>query len=133
VILADTSAWIEFLRCTGSAVHLHLRTALEQNQQLASTDIVAMEILAGARDDRDRDELRRLLHGCTALPVEGPYDYEHAAELYRSCRRAGETPRNLTDCLIAAVAIRNNAVLLHADADFLTIARHTPLRLATHH
>ncbi len=131
MILIDTSAWVEFLRSTGSAVHLRLRAALEQNEELASTDVVMMEVLAGARDDGDRDELRRLLYGCTALPVEGPFDFEHAAELYRTCRRAGETPRKLTDCLIAAVAIRNDAELLHADADFLTIARHTPLRLAT--
>jgi hypothetical protein len=36
----------------------------------------------------------------------------------------------MTDCLIAAVAIRHDAELLHLDADFPAIARHTPLRLA---
>jgi predicted nucleic acid-binding protein len=129
VILLDTSAWVEFLRATGSSVHLRVRSALEQDVELASTDVVVMEVLAGARDDRDRDELRRLLYGRTLLAVEGPSDYEQAAELYRTCRRHGETPRKLTDCLIAAVAIRNDAELLHADADFLAIARHAPLRL----
>jgi predicted nucleic acid-binding protein len=130
VILIDTSAWVEFLRATGSPVHLRVRAALEQDTELASTDVVVMEVLAGARDDGDRDELRRLLYGCVPLAVEGPYDYEQAAEIYRACRRHGETPRKLTDCLIAAVAIRNDAELLQADADFLAIARHTPLRLA---
>ena len=129
MILLDTSAWVEFLRATGSSVHLRVRSALEQDVELASTDVVVMEVLAGARDDRDRDELRRLLYGRTLLAVEGPSDYEQAAELYRTCRRHGETPRKLTDCLIAAVAIRNDAELLHADADFLAIARHAPLRL----
>jgi predicted nucleic acid-binding protein len=107
-----------------------VRTALEGNEELASTDVVVMEILAGARDDDDRDRLRRLLYGRTLLAVEGPSDYEQAAELYRACRRHGETPRKLTDCLIAAVAIRNDTQLLHADADFDVIARHTALRLA---
>jgi predicted nucleic acid-binding protein len=130
LILIDTSAWVEFLRATGSAVHLRLRAALEQNVELASTDVVVMEVLAGARDDHDRDELRRLLYGLTLLAVQGPDDFEQAAELYRACRAHGETPRKLTDCLIAAVAIRNDAEVLHADADFLTIARHAPLRLA---
>ena len=130
MILIDTSAWVEFLRATGSPAHLRVRSALAQDVELASTDVVVMEVLAGARDDSHRDELRRLLYGCVLLAVQGPSDYEQAAELYRACRRQGETPRKLTDCLIAAVSIRNDAELLHADADFLAIARHTPLRLA---
>ncbi|HKZ12952.1 MAG TPA: PIN domain nuclease [Solirubrobacterales bacterium] len=130
MILLDSSAWVEFLRATGSPAHLRVRSGLVDEADLACTDVVVMEILAGARDGADRDQLRRLLYGLRFLPVEGPADYEAAAELYRACRRAGETPRKLTDCLIAAVAIRNDAELLCQDADFLTIARHAPLRLA---
>ncbi len=130
MILVDSSAWIEFLRATGSPAHLRLRSALEQGGALASTDVIVMEILAGARDDADRDRLRRLLYSAEFLAVEGPADYEQAAELYRACRAGGETPRKLADCLIATVAIRNGAELLCEDADFAAIARHTPLRLA---
>jgi predicted nucleic acid-binding protein len=129
VILVDSSAWVEFLRATDSPVHLRLRTALGDNTELSSTDVVVMEILAGARDESDRDRLRRLLYGCTFLAVDGPADYEYAAELYRLCRRRDETPRKLTDCLIAAVAIRNDTELLCEDNDFRVIARHAPLRL----
>lgn len=92
--------------------------------------MVALEVLAGARDDADRDRLRRLLYSQAFLPVEGPTDYENAAVLYRLCRRAGETPRGLADCLIAVVAIRHDAELLCADSDFGAIARCTSLRLA---
>lgn len=127
MILVDSSAWVEFLRATGSPAHLRLRSALRDETELACTDVIVMEILAGARDDADRDRLRRLLYGLEFLPVEGPADYESAAELYRLCRRGGETPRRLSDCLIAAVAIRNDAELLCEDADFLAIARHAPL------
>lgn len=130
MILIDSSAWVEFLRATGSYVHHSVRSALEQDADLACTDVVAMEMLAGARDDRERERLRRLLYGQRFLAVEGLADYESAAELYRLCRRRGETPRKLTDCLIAAVAIRNDAELLCDDSDFLVIARHAPLRLA---
>lgn len=129
MILVDSSAWIEFLRGTGSAANLRLRSALRNDADLASTDVVVMEILAGARHDADRDRLRRLLYGQHFLAVEGPADYESAAELYRLCRRAGETPRKLSDCLIAAVALRHGAELLCEDADFSAIARHVPLRL----
>ncbi|HEX6754227.1 MAG TPA: PIN domain nuclease [Solirubrobacterales bacterium] len=130
MILVDSSAWIEFLRATGGGPHLRLRSALQKGEALACTDPILMEILAGARDDADRDRLRRLLLGLEFLAVDGPADYESAAELYRLCRRGGETPRKLADCLIAVVAIRNDAELLCEDADFEAIARHAPLRLA---
>lgn len=129
MILVDSSAWVEFLRATGSPAHLRLRSALQEGVELACTDVVVMEILAGARDDADRDRLRRLLYGAEFLAVDGPADYEQAAELYRACRREGETPRKLSDCLIAAVAIRSGAELLCEDADFVVLARHSPLRL----
>jgi predicted nucleic acid-binding protein len=41
----------------------------------------------------------------------------------------GDTVRKLVDCLIAAVAIRADIELLHADADFQALARHTPVRV----
>lgn len=128
--LVDSSAWIEFLRSTGSAVDRWLASALDSEAGLATTDIVVMEVLAGARDDADRDRLRRFLYSLRFLPLDGPVDYENAAELYRFCRRRGETPWQLADCLIATVAIRHDAELLCVDSDFETIARHTPLRLA---
>lgn len=94
------------------------------------TDVVLMEILAGARDDAHRDRLRRLLARCEYLATEGPTDYERAADLCRQCRAAGVTIRRLPDCLIAAVAMRRKAALLHADRDFDAIARCAPLQIA---
>jgi predicted nucleic acid-binding protein len=131
MILVDTSAWVEYLRATGSRVHRKMRALLESGQPLASTEVVVMEVLAGARDDSHWQRLRRLLFGCEFLPLTGLSDYEDAAALYRQCRRAGQTLRSLTDCLIAVVVIRTGAELIHADRDFDTIARYTPLRIAS--
>lgn len=130
MILVDTSAWVEYLRATGSRVHRTMRGLLESGERLASTEVVVMELLAGARDDTHLDRLRRLLFACEFLPLAGLADYEEAAALYRRCRRAGSTLRSLTDCLIAVVAIRSGAEVIHVDRDFDAIARHTPLRLA---
>lgn len=130
-LLADSSAWIEYLRKTGSPTNLRLRAALAgKGVEVATTDVVVMEVLAGARHDAERDKLRKVLYGCHFLQVDGPADYEQAAEIHRACRSGGETVRKLTDCLIAAVAIRNGVELLQRDADFETIARHTALQLA---
>ncbi len=124
VILVDSSAWIEFLRDTGSPACLRVDELL--GTDIAVCEPVWMEILAGARDDRHLSDLRRLLATATLLPTESA-DYEEAAALYRSCRRYGETPRKLIDCLIAAIAIRAKVPILHADADFAVLARNTAL------
>jgi predicted nucleic acid-binding protein len=129
VILADTSAWIEFLRATGSEANRRLR-ALIEHDQLATTDVVLMEVLAGARDDGHRDRLRALLARCEFVPVAGARDFEDAADIYRACRQAGDTVRALTDCLIASVAMRAGLSVLHADRDFDAIARHARLEIA---
>jgi len=126
VILVDTSAWVEFLRDTGSPVSRRVDAVLDAD--IATSEPVRMEVLAGARDDRHLSDLRRLLARASLVPVRAT-DYEEAASLFRVCRRQGETVRKLIDCLIAAIAIRVDIPVLHADADFEVLARHTPLRL----
>ena len=64
------------------------------------------------------------------VPLDGLSDYEHAAEIQRICRSQGDTIRSLIDCLIAAVAIREDLPVLSADRDFEVIAKHTSLQLA---
>jgi predicted nucleic acid-binding protein len=130
VILADTSAWVEYLRATGSSAHLRLRELVKSDGELVTTEVVVMELLAGAADEEELARLRRLLGRFQLLPVEGLADYEAAADLYRRCRAAGETVGKLTGCLIAAVALRHGAELLHRDHDFAVPARHAPLRVA---
>ena len=129
--LVDTSAWIEFQRATGSKADRDVTAALEAEAPLATTGLVVLELLAGARDERQADDLRRLLDLCRFLPLEEPSDHETAAAIYRTCRRAGTTIRRLPDCLTAAVAIRAGVALLHRDADFEAIAHHAPLVLAS--
>jgi predicted nucleic acid-binding protein len=124
VILVDTSAWVEFLRGTGSGTCDRVDQLLAAD--IATCDPIRMEVLAGARDDGHLTNLRRLLSRATVLPT-GPTDYEDAAALYRTCRRGGTTVRKLIDCLIASVAIRYDVPVLHADADFAALADHTPL------
>lgn len=128
MILVDTSAWVEFDRGTGSAVDERLRAVMRAGE-VAVCDPVLMEVLAGARDERRADELRQLLTSFRWLPVQPVADFEGAARVYRSCRRAGITPRGLTDCMIVSMALRSEASLLAADDDFVRMAEVLPLRL----
>ena len=131
MILVDSSAWIEFQRATGSPADLRLTSALASEEPLATTGLILLEILAGARDERQAHDLRRLLDRCQFLPLEDPFDFESAAALYRACRREGITVRRLPDFLIAAVAMRTGTALLHRDTDFDAIARHAPLAVVS--
>jgi len=124
MILIDTSAWIEFLRDTGSTTCEQVQHALVG--EIAVTDPIRMEMLAGARNEQHLVQLRRLLARGSQLHAD-PTDYEQAAILYRQCRANGETVRKMIDCLIAAIAIRNQVALLHRDVDFDVLSRHTTL------
>lgn len=122
MILADTSAWVEYDRATGSRVHLRLRDLVDQGVDLAVTEPVVMEVLAGARTDRRERELGALLGRCDLLPVVAEKDFVDASRVYRRCRRAGVTPRGLVDCLIAVVALRRGATVLAQDVDLVRVA-----------
>ena len=128
MILIDTSAWVEFLRDTGSPVCTLVDEVLAG--EVAICDAVRMEVLAGARDESHLMGLRRLLARAVDIPIEST-DYDDAAALYRRCRRQGETVRKLMDCLIASVAIRTGTPVLHSDADFDVLTRHTELQAAS--
>ena len=127
MVLIDTSAWVEFLRDTGSTVCRRVDELLDAG--IAVCDAIRMEVLAGARDELHLQALRRLLARATVLPTD-PAHFEEAAALFRRCRREGETVRRLTDCLIAALAIRSGAPILHRDGDFDVLARHPELEVA---
>jgi predicted nucleic acid-binding protein len=123
VILADTSAWIEYDRATGSSVDQRLTMMIATDGPLAVTEPVLMEVLAGARDDQREADLRRLLLRFELLPFDAASDFDAAVRIYRRCRRAGITPRGMIDCMIAAVAWRRGAALLACDVDLERVAR----------
>lgn len=128
MILIDTSAWIEYFRATGSPAAIEVRRLLtEQLNDVAMCEPVAMEILSGAIEDSVHDRLERLVNGLPTLAVDGAVDFRAAAHIYRAARREGKTIRSISDCLIAAIAIRHTAVLVHRDVDFDVIVAMTPL------
>ena len=122
MILADSSAWVEYDRATGSAVDRRLTELIATEQPLAVTEPVVMEVLAGARSDDREADLRRLLLRFELMRFDHATDFDAAARIYRRCRSAGITPRGLIDCMIAAVAWRRGATLLAHDVDLDRVA-----------
>ncbi len=129
MILADTSAWVEYDRATGSAPDHRLKELIETGASVAVTEPIVMEVLSGARDDRREEQLRRLLDSVELLSFDVVTDFDGAVRIYRRCRAAGVTPRGMIDCMIAAVAWRQRAALLAHDADMDRVARVMDLEL----
>ena len=129
MILVDTSAWVEYLRDTDSPVCNKVDAMIDEREDVATTDVVIMELLAGAANPGTRQKIWALMNRCIMLPTRPLFDYEVAAELYSRCRADGFNPANTNDVLIAAVAIGKQVELLAADSDFERIAAISTLRL----
>jgi hypothetical protein len=127
--LIDTSAWIEYLRDTDSEVCNTVDRLIVGERSLATTDVVMMELLCGARSVERKREIWAFMNRCVMLPTRPLFDYEIAAELYTRCRRNGFNPANTNDLVIASVAIGKKVPLLAADLDFERIAAVSSLRL----
>ena len=123
MILADTSAWVEYDRATGSLVDRRLTALIASDGPLAVTEPVTKEVLAGARSDQREADLRRLLLRFHLLHFEATADFDAATHISRRCRNAGVTPRGMIDCMIVAVAWRRGATILAHDADLDRVAR----------
>ena len=129
-MIADSSAWIEFLRATGSPQHLRLKQAIARRQRLYMLDVIYQEVLQGAAGASQFIRLQELLDNVSPwAPADSRDTAREAALLFARCRWQGITIRSPNDCLIAACAIEAGEPLLHADRDFERIAAVEP-RLA---
>jgi len=126
-MIVDTSAWIEFLRASDSAVDRRLRRALRDAEEVWVPEVVYREVLQGASNLSSFYELQELLDSMPAYVSADPWEMSrNAALLYARCRWQGFTVRSPNDCLIAACAIEADQPLLAQDRDFAAIARIEP-------
>jgi predicted nucleic acid-binding protein len=129
MILLDTSALIEFLNHTGSPCDMSIETLIQNNADVAITDIILTEVLQGIGADKDYREIKTCLLTFPVITLNNSLSYIHAADMYRKCRTKGITIRSTIDLLIAQAAIEHDAMLLHNDRDFNAIASVSSLKL----
>ncbi len=127
LVLIDTSVWVLALRKDSPT-----RARLEVDQLLATaraatTELIVLELLGGTRSPREFRELKEDLESLVRLELT-PRIWERAYRLNYDLRRAGLTLPTV-DVLIAAIALENHCVLLHADRHFDQAARHCPLQV----
>lgn len=122
MLLLDTSAWVEYLRDTGSAACVEVtRLVTEELDTIATTAPVVMELLAGASTEQAVVSLEQLTTGLISLELEPALDFHGAAVAYRTARRRGTMVCGLVDCLIVVIAQRHGVTLVHRDTDLATV------------
>ena len=129
-MIVDTSAWVEYLRATGSPTHLALRSGVQKGEPIATPALVVTELLSGCPNELRAANLLQLLSRFEIVTSDSLRDYRAAARIYRVCRRAGLTIRSTVDCMVAANALEDRHPLLARNRDFAVIARYTELELA---
>ena len=127
LLLIDTSIWILSLRADGLKKAVERTKKSLEEDTAATTEIIILELLGGEKREQ---EYRELLEDLQALPLLSITEkvWSSAFRLSFELRKKGIVVPS-TDILIAAVAIDYNCILLHFDAHFDLIAKHTPLKV----
>lgn len=131
--LIDTSVWIDVLppRRAAASQALTQRVAdLISKNRAATTGMIRLELLGGARNDAEYLPLVEALDALLLLPTEERV-WDQASLLSHRLRREGR-PVPLPDLVIATVAMESGAVLLHRDRHFDIIAAYSSLRVESH-
>jgi predicted nucleic acid-binding protein len=122
-LLVDTSVWIAILRAK-------IEPDRTSYREYFTCGPIIQEVFQGFREiplaSRFEERFLKIPRLSDPLPSEL---FVKAADIYRQGRRRGLTIRSAADCLIAAIALENDATVWHCDRDFENIARFTNLKV----
>ena len=119
MFLVDSSAWIEYLRPTGSpSVKGRVREILAR-EEACTCGIVIVEVLRGARTEKDWAALHESLVALPQLLIDDAVVSKAARWGFQLDRKRATF--STTDLLIAAAA-HGKATLVHRDGDFTRMA-----------
>ena len=119
--VVDSSAWIFALRPQPVIIIQRRVDELVAANKAATTGMIVLELLGGARTTSELQELHLLLNGLRRIETRES-DWVSAAEIAFRLRRLGRTIP-LADILVACQARRAKAGVLHADRHFALLCR----------
>jgi predicted nucleic acid-binding protein len=129
LIVVDSSVVIALVRDQGGPMVDRLRRDIDADDVIIG-DVVLLEVLRGARDERHAARLERLLGTFVFERMLDRSIAVKAASNYRHLRLHGFTVDKTTDLIIGTFCIERGYALLHQDRDFGPMATHLGLRLA---
>jgi predicted nucleic acid-binding protein len=118
VVLVDTSVWIEYIDRVNPLVVGEMDMLLRAGE-VATAGLVLAELRRGCRT---RDQAKRMLGRLQGLPyLEVDRDNWLAAGQMAAEAAARGYKVEIADCLLAALALRDNCPILTLDQDFQRI------------
>lgn len=129
MILVDTSVWIDFLRGEKSFYKDELHFLIEEEKDICLVDLILSEILQGILDETIFNKTKDYLSAFPIYRAKSIDTFIKGAQIYRKCRKEGETIRSTIDCLLAAISIERNLEVFHKDRDFDVIAKYIKLKI----
>ncbi|MBI5592157.1 MAG: PIN domain nuclease [Deltaproteobacteria bacterium] len=128
MIVADTSAWIDYLRGV-DAPHTNALDDELQNNRIIAGDLIIAEFLQGFRNEKHYLEAKNIMDALEYRDFVGRDIALKAAQNFRRLRTKGITVRKTIDVIIATFCIENNFPLIHNDRDFDPMERYLGLRI----
>jgi predicted nucleic acid-binding protein len=130
LFLVDTSLWLFALRKDPIPEIRNRIDTLLAEEAVLMTGMIKLEILAGARSEKEYMRLKTRLDALDRVETDDALWQEACEHGFRLRRRGLSIPS--TDVLIAACALRAEAVLAHADAHFDLMAKPLGLKVESH-
>ena len=112
--IVDTSVWIEYFKNQGTLAASIDKDLLAGNIYMAGP--VISELLQGAKTEKDFRALKNSIDGVPSIETRLS-DWQLAGELGFKLRKKGVTIP-ITDCLIGAIALNNDAAVMTFDRHF---------------
>ena len=128
MIVADTSAWIDYFRGVDASHTDSLDDAIASNRIIIG-DLIITELLQGFRNDKDYDSAKKLIKKLEYRNLAGKDVAYQASQNYRTLRSYGVTVRKTIDVIIGTFCIENKLELIHNDRDFDPMEKHLGLKV----
>jgi hypothetical protein len=127
MILVDTSAWLFALK---KDFHPVIKERIEQllvESEIAICGMIALELLGGTRSEKEYFRLKSRLDALHYIDTDKAL-WDLSSKLAFDLKRKGMSIP-YSDIVIAASALKEKAILVHADSHFDSIADHTNLKV----
>ena len=120
MVLVDTSIWIEFLERKNSPVRKDVEQLLRRGE-VATAGLVLAELRQGCRSPTQVGLILNAMEPLVYFEADRNA-WRQAGELAASATARGQQVE-LGDCLLAALALRENCAIFSLDRDFERIPR----------
>jgi predicted nucleic acid-binding protein len=127
MVLIDTSAWLFALKKDFHPVIKERIGQLLVESDVAICGTIALELLGGTKSEREYLRLKSRLDSLFYIESDKLL-WDHSSKLAFDLKRKGMSIP-CADIVIAASALKEKAILVHADSHFDSIARHIDLKI----